>query len=222
MIKTFGLLDKRSDITQDQFHAHWRGPHAVDAVKLVPVMQRYVQNHKAARDYPGFDAPCDGSPEVWLEDMNAAATLGTMPEYLTGAFIDEPHFMRQRSGGVIVQEQVTREAPIEKDAMLTKVLFFIKRSAAFSHDAFVAQWLAREDPLFTGGDHLLRWVRSPRFAGAYPEGGSAYDGVEELWWADDAAYEQDAAALPDPATDRLVDRSATRAMFVDENRVVWD
>ena len=219
MIKTFGILDKRADITQKQFHAHWRGPHAEHAVKLVPVMQRYCQNHKAAKAYPGFKAPCDGCPEVWLEDLEAAAWLGKMPEYLTGAFIDEPNFMRQRSGGVLVWEDVAIEGPeIGKKDKLVKVLFFLKRSPALSHASFVEQWLAQDKPLLVGGDHLQRWVRSPIVEEAYEQTEAAYDGVEELWWATQADQKKDAkGAVPSG----LVDVEGTRAMFVDENRVVW-
>ncbi|MDX1580757.1 MAG: EthD domain-containing protein, partial [Alphaproteobacteria bacterium] len=111
MIKTFGLLDRRDDITKAQFHEHWAGIHAEHAVKLVPVMQRYVQNHCADENVPGFEPPCDGAPEVWLKDLDGAARLGTMPEYLNGAYIDEPLFMRKRSGGVLVSEEVIIEGP---------------------------------------------------------------------------------------------------------------
>jgi hypothetical protein len=219
MIKTFGLLDKRHDISQEQFHAHWRGPHAVHAVKLVPVMQRYCQNHKAGKDYPGFDAPCDGAPEVWLEDLDASATLGTMPEYITGAYIDEPNFMRQRSGGVLVYEEIAIEGPkVGKDDKLVKVLFFLKRSPTLSHGSFVEQWLAQENPLLVGGKNLQRWVRSPIVEEAYAGREARYDGVEELWWASEADYKKDAKGA---AASILVDADSTTAMFVDENRVVW-
>ncbi|MDA0339279.1 MAG: EthD domain-containing protein [Proteobacteria bacterium] len=222
MIKMFGMLDKRSDISQEQFHAHWRGPHAVHAVKLVPVMKQYCQNHKTARDYPGFDKPCDGSPEVWVDDLDASAWMGRMPEYMTGAFIDEPNFMRERSGGVMVSEHIALEnTGIGKDDQLTKVLFFIKRSPSLSHRSFVEQWLARETPLLVGGANLSRWVRSPILEEAYANGEAKYDGVEELWWSDDSAHQKDALETPAADALRLVDLDATTAMFVDENRVVW-
>ncbi|MGE0666003.1 MAG: EthD domain-containing protein [Sphingomonadales bacterium] len=223
MIKTFGMLHKRGDITQEQFHAHWRGPHADHAVKLVPVMRRYVQNHRAATAYPGFQPPSDGCPEVWLEDLAAARRLTTMPEYMTGAFIDEPAFMRVRSEGVLVYEKVMIEGPkLARDARPVKALFFLKRNPGVSRAAFEEFWLERETPVFTGGEHLQRWVKSRPVGEAYVGAEPMYDGVEELWWADKAAHEKDAAAYADRTVDNFIDRSATRAMFVDENRVVWE
>jgi hypothetical protein len=223
MIKSFGMLHKRSDISQDQFHAHWRGPHAEHAVKLVPVMRRYVQNHRAARPYPGFQPPSDGCPEVWLEDLGSAFRLTTMPEYMTGAFIDEPAFMRVRSEGVLVKETVVVAGPaLARHAAPVKALFFLKRAPGLSRATFEAAWRNREAPLLVGGDSAQRWVKSFLVEEAYAASEPLYDGVEELWWPDQAAHDRDAAAATDRSADKIVDRAATRAMFVDENRVVWD
>ena len=224
MIKTFGMLHKRGDISQDQFHAHWRGPHADHAVKLVPIMRRYVQNHRAPRPYPGFEPPADGCPEVWLDSLETARILTTMPEYMTGAFIDEPAFMRVRSEGVLVQEKIMLEGPkLARDARPVKALFFLKRGAGISRKAFEEFWLGRDAPLLVGGKQAIRWVKSTLVPDAYVDQEALYDGVEELWWTDTAAQEQDmAAATTDLVTEKFVDRSASRAMFVDENRVVWE
>lgn len=223
MIKTFGMLHKRGDISQEQFHAHWRGPHADHAVKLVPVMRRYVQNHRAAKAYPGFQPPSDGCPEVWLDSLESARRLTTMPEYMTGAFIDEPAFMRVRSDGVLVHEKVMIEGPkLARDARPVKVLFFLKRNPRVSRAAFEEFWLGRDAPVFSGGKNLQRWVKSPVVGEAYAGTEPLYDGVEELWWAGSAAQEQDASAPADRTVENFIDRTATRAMFVDENRVVWE
>ncbi|MFN3233573.1 MAG: EthD domain-containing protein [Alphaproteobacteria bacterium] len=223
MIKVFGMLHKRSDITQEQFHAHWAGPHAVEALKLTAVMKRYVQNHKAAEPFPGFEPPCDGSPECWMDDLDSAGQLNAVPEYLTGAYPDEPRFMRERSAGIMVTEQVEIEGPpIAKDDELVKVLAFYRRDPELSHQAFVEQWLAHKTPLITGGSELARWVRSPAAAEAYVDSDPMFDGAEELWWSDKDAYAKDAdggMARSDLA--HLLDLDATKVMFVDENRVHW-
>ena len=223
MIKVFGMLNKRSNISQSQFHKHWSGPHAVHALTLVPVMRRYVQNHKSAKAYPGFDAPCDGSPEVWLQDTDAARLLNTMPEYMNGAYIDEPAFMRERSAGIMACEHVIIEGdPVAETDKLVKVLFFVKRNPALTPEQFHDQWLALDGPLFSKGENLRRFVRSPTLASAYADGDALYDGAEELWWDTEAAFNKDKRGAPKKA-DRanLLDVKATHAMFVDENRVFW-
>lgn len=224
MIKSFGMLHKRGDISQEQFHAHWRGPHAEHAVKLVPIMRRYVQNHRAPAPYPGYAPPADGCPEVWLDSLETAKILTTMPEYMTGAFIDEPAFMRVRSDGVLVRETVVNEGPkLGRQDRPVKALFFLKRGAAVSQRAFEDFWLNRDTPLLAGGAHVQRWVKSTLVPQAYAGADALYDGVEELWWPDQAAHDRDAAAAAlSLQLDKHVDRGATRVMFVDENRVVWD
>jgi hypothetical protein len=224
VIKSYGLLHKRGDISQKKFHTHWKGPHAVHALTLVPVMRRYVQNHKAAKKYPGMEPPCDGAPEVWLLSIEEAAILGTMPEYINGAYIDEPNFMRVRSGGVMVREHVMIEGPpIGKKDRLTKVLYFLKRNPALSAEQFREQWMAHAGPLFVNQDHVRRYVKSPTLAQSYVHGDATYDGVEEVWWDTEAAFNKDKRGGGVDGEDQqlLLDTRATTAMFVDENRVFW-
>ena len=223
MIKSFGLLHKRDDISQKKFHAHWKNPHADHALKLVPVLRRYVQNHKAAKPYPGMKPPCDGAPEVWLSSMEASATLTTMPEYLDGAYIDEPQFMKVRSGGVLVSEQVIVEGdPIGKKEKLVKVLYFLKRNPALNAEQFREQWMAHDGPLFVNQDNVRRYVKSPTLPETFVDGNATFDGVEELWWNSDAAFKRDKKGGANKADlALLLDLDGSRAMFVDENRVFW-
>ena len=224
MIKVFGLLHKRSDISQTKFHSHWKGPHAVHAIKLVPVMRRYVQNHKATTAYPGMEPPCDGSPEVWLQSLEGGGTLNTMPDYINGAFIDEPNFMRVRSSGIAVSENIIIEGPpIGKKDKLTKVLYFLKRNPALTSEQFREQWLAHEGALLVGQNNLRRFVRSPTLPETYVDGDAPYDGVEEVWWNNKADFDKDkkSGGAHKAELRLLLDTKATTAMFVDENRVVW-
>jgi hypothetical protein len=79
----------------------------------------------------------------------------------------------------------------------------------------------RAAPLLAGGRHLIRWVKSTPVAEAYMVQEPMYDGVEELWWADATAQEKDLAPA-DRLAETFIDTAATHAMFVDENRVVWE
>lgn len=222
-VKSFGMLHKRADISQEQFHAHWRGPHAVHAVKLRPRMRRYVQNHNAATPVSGFKPPADGCPEVWLDSLEDAVLLTQMPEYLEGAYIDEPNFMRVRSSGVAVTETVIKEGPkIKKDEALLKVLFFLKRNPMLTAEQFHEAWMSEETPLLKSAKHLLRFVKSPTVPETFVDGDAMYDGVEELWWKNEAAFKKDSRpSLSEAEREALLDMNATTAMLVDENRVVW-
>ncbi len=222
-IKSFGMLHKRTDISQEQFHAHWRGPHAVHAVKLRPRMRRYVQNHKSGTPLSGFSPPADGCPEVWLDSLEDAVLLTQMPEYLEGAYIDEPNFMRIRSHGVAVTESVVKEGPkVKKGDTPLKVLFFLRRNPMLTAEQFRESWMSTDAPLLKGSKHLLRFVKSPTLPDTFVDGEAMYDGVEELWWKNDAAFKKDSRpALSKAERAALLDLDATTGMFVDENRVVW-
>jgi uncharacterized protein (TIGR02118 family) len=69
MIKVIVLLQKRADLSREQFTQHWREVHGPIAQRL-PGLRRYVQNHLA-----GDNAAADGVAELWFDssdDMQAA------------------------------------------------------------------------------------------------------------------------------------------------------
>ena len=54
-------------------------------------------------------------------------------------------------------------------------------------------------------------------------GEATYDGVEEVWWDSEAAFNKDHKGIKARTAElqTLLDTKATTAMFVDENRVLW-
>jgi hypothetical protein len=99
MLKLYGLLTRRGDLDLEAFRAHWRGPHRDLALRLVApgIMRGYVQNHRVDRPLTDATTPADGCPELWVDDLAAVQRLGTCPEYLEGAYLDEPNFMDGRA-----------------------------------------------------------------------------------------------------------------------------
>ncbi len=83
MIKTIGLLTRKSDWTHEQFMKHWVGIHAPLAHK-VPGLRRYVQNHiKGERTRADIEATAveiDGIAELWFDDQAALETASRTPE----------------------------------------------------------------------------------------------------------------------------------------------
>jgi len=83
MIKTIGLLTRKSGWTHDQFMKHWVGTHAPLAHK-VPGLRRYVQNHiSGERTRPDIEATnveIDGVAELWFDDQAALETASRTPE----------------------------------------------------------------------------------------------------------------------------------------------
>jgi len=70
MIKTIGLLARKSGWTHAQFMKHWIETHAPLAL-AVPGLRRYVQNHigdeRTRADIPALTLDIDGIAELWFD-----------------------------------------------------------------------------------------------------------------------------------------------------------
>jgi uncharacterized protein (TIGR02118 family) len=83
MIKTVGLLTRKSGFTHEQFVKHWIEIHAPLARK-VPGLRRYVQNHilgeRTRADIEATAVEIDGIAELWFDDQAALETASRTPE----------------------------------------------------------------------------------------------------------------------------------------------
>jgi len=83
MIKTVGLLTRKSGATHEQFMKHWVEVHAPLAHK-VPGLRRYVQNHIVGErrrvDIEETPVEIDGIAELWFDDPAALEAASRTPE----------------------------------------------------------------------------------------------------------------------------------------------
>lgn len=83
MIKTVGLLSRKTGWTHEQFVAHWVDVHAPLA-HAVPGLRRYVQNHirgeRRRADIETTDVEIDGIAELWFDDQTAFEAAAKSPE----------------------------------------------------------------------------------------------------------------------------------------------
>jgi uncharacterized protein (TIGR02118 family) len=83
MIKTVGLLTRKSSFTHEQFVKHWLEIHASLARK-VPGLRRYVQNHilseRTRADIEATAVEIDGIAELWFDNQAALETASRTPE----------------------------------------------------------------------------------------------------------------------------------------------
>ncbi|MGB4347790.1 MAG: EthD family reductase [Burkholderiaceae bacterium] len=101
--KRIGFVNKRPDLTLEQFVAHWTGVHAV-LCQRIPRLRRYAINviDRAANPH----MPFDGFSELWfdsVEDHDAAfaspqgvellADAKNFTEKLTGVLVREERFI---------------------------------------------------------------------------------------------------------------------------------
>ncbi len=92
MTKVLILIQKRSDLSTDEFRRYWRETHAPIAAKM-PGLRKYIQDH-VIPDPTQDDLPCDGIAELWfdspgefqaaLASFEGQATLADIPNFLDG------------------------------------------------------------------------------------------------------------------------------------------
>ncbi len=100
-----------------------------------------------------------------------------------------------------------------------KVITLLKRRPELSVEAFQEHWRQRQGPLLAKIPGLERYVQSHALLQGYRKGELLFDGISELWFADEAAFEaaQRSPAWSDAAqdADAFLDSSRTVVMPVD-------
>ena len=229
MLKSFALLPKKPGISDEQFHRHWREVHAPLALRI-PSLRRYVQSHRLPQQIPGFSTtPYEGIAEVWFDDLETTLRLRESPEYLEGAFRDEPNFIDTAGlTRLVTRENVVVAGPaMAKDTRCVKGLFLVKCKPGMSVTEFQDYWRTRHAPLVPRTPHLLRYVQCHVLPDMYEtETPPAYDGVAELWWPDLAKF-QESWASPELQVEQLtdarnfIDGKGSVALLAEEVRVIW-
>jgi uncharacterized protein (TIGR02118 family) len=228
MIKVFALIPKKPDISNEQFHRHWREVHAPLALRI-KTLQRYVQSHRLPQPISGFTAaPYEGVAEVWFDAVETATGLRTNPDYLNGAYKDEPNFIDTAGlTFMLTRENVVVAGPaFAKDTPAVKGVFLVKRKPGLSVAEFQDYWRSKHAPLVPRTPHLLRYVQCHVLSETYEsDTPPAYDGVAELWWPNLEKF-QESWASPELQVEQLNDArnfvgSGSTAFLAEEFRVIW-
>jgi uncharacterized protein (TIGR02118 family) len=83
MIKSVGLLTRKTGLSHEDFVKHWFEIHAPLA-HAVPGVRRYVQSHildeRTRPDIPTTEVEIDGIAELWYDDRAAMERANATPE----------------------------------------------------------------------------------------------------------------------------------------------
>ena len=226
-IKLFGFLPRRPDVSEADFHEHWRTVHREHALRITSI-RRYVQLHRTAQHLPGF-APSiyDGVPEVWFDDFDAVAGLAQDPNYTEYAAQDEPTFIDMaRMASVPTTEEIRLPGPpVRPDTARVKGLLLVRKRDDIELDEFTTWWRVRFSPLIADTvPGLTRHVQCLAVPAAYVGGSPAYDGVAEMWWADTGGLDEAAKGFEELARrleDSPADLARTVSLVGSELVVVW-
>ena len=106
MIKLIILLNKRSDITQQQFLSHWRDTHKPIVTQL-PGLRRYVQSRPCQANLP-FPSAFDGVAELWFDSVEAMEQAMSSPQEKV-AKEDAHKFINLDTSSMLVVSELTPE-----------------------------------------------------------------------------------------------------------------
>ena len=175
MSKNIALLPRRSGLSRAQFRDYYESRHAPLAIGYFP-FTRYVRNHLADAEEPGFDT----ISEFWSEDL---ARLAALMETDVGALMraDEERFMERpqiRSGAA--EEYLLAGAPrTAESAALGKYAWLLHLSPGTTAAAVVTELTAwaqrRDDPTAAGCTRVTLDLVRP-WGAAFP-----FDAVLWLW-----------------------------------------
>ena len=225
MIKLIAFIPKRSDITIERFHIHWRAPHG-EMAKGIVLFNRYVQGHRVASLDPGLGpTEYEGTAEIWFDDLQAALRQGQDPVYAEHVGPDEANFIDlNRLAYLYTREEiVVDDGPVGRDDGGVKLVQGVRRAPEIGPEEFGARW-SEEEPGLASRLGAVRHVRSVALPYHYENDTNVFDGVREMRWTDIAAYERarsDEAAWAELITPGVLDPAATSSMLVEEFRLIW-
>jgi hypothetical protein len=229
VIKVIVAIPKRPDISDAQFHAHWKGPHAALALNI-RAMRRYVQAHRIPSSGLQFPTgPYSGFAEVWLDDLPTALGLGNDPDYQRYLVPDEPHFCDVKGLHFMFTEEeevVSHSPPMLQVDHCFKIMQFVRRPAGMSSQSFRKTWgRHREEEANVRAMRAIRHVRCRVAVGTQPPSGSGYDAVRELWWPSAESFDnarlQNYGAWEHLMNSGVEDVTATLVITVEEIRFLW-
>jgi hypothetical protein len=237
-VKVFAFLPRRSDLTSEEFHAHWRHPHGTLA-KRIDTFTAYHQAHRVkVEGVSGLGSPHEGAAEMWFASLENAGALAENEIYADEVVPDEENFIDLGPDAfrVLTRERPIAERGFDRERRGVKLLQCLRRRGDLDPAEFKARLAA------AGGEEELgvalgasRQVLCLALEETYGEEFVPYDGhmhrwqtvdpydaIRELWWPDREAVRAAAASAAWGAlfSSELVDGGASAAFLAEEHIVL--
>jgi uncharacterized protein (TIGR02118 family) len=188
MIKFFGLIPRRPDISSDEFHDHYRHPHGTLG-KEIPAFRGYVQSHQIGTDLLGENQTVfEAVAEVWFDNERDAVGLADDPHYLKHLQPDELNFVdMDKLKWLYTTEDVVLSGPDPRSpAPLAHSLLqgmHLERPVTVKLLHFDVDGDAAEDRADLANRlGAVRHVRCLPHAAIHADEAPAFAEVHELWW----------------------------------------
>ncbi len=232
-VKVFCFFARRPDLTEQQFHDHWRHPHGTMAKRITSV-RRYVQAH-AVGDQPTSSSGHDGVAELWFDDIQTANTLNEDADYADYCGKDEWNFMDL---GPRAFRVLTRCEPLfgtpTFDGESVKIMLLIRLADRATGDDVITELASDAHIDSAKASGATAGVLNPALPESYvdalpPEGTlhhwlslEPFDLVYELWWPDRAAADRalDGSTVSDLMTAPGIDTENSRVLLTHDEVVI--
>lgn len=103
MIKRVSFIRRKSGMSQEDFFAHWTGPHA-DIVRQMPGVLGL--RFGRVQSWNPAEAGWDGVGEVWFESVESAAKAFATEPYANALVEDRKKFMGEAQSCFVVEHTV--------------------------------------------------------------------------------------------------------------------
>ncbi|MBW8705704.1 hypothetical protein MBT84_39460 [Streptomyces sp. MBT84] len=211
-VKMYGFPTRKPGISGEEFHDHWRHPHATLSIRI-PTITAYTQCHRIDTALLGTQQQrVDGIAEVWFANAADAAGMPNRPEYRDIVKPDEPNFTDTSTllFAYVRDEVLSPGAPAggstdEADRAWTPDRGVTTKLMIVTEAGGNENWAAERDLALGRSIGALRHVRAWPANELYEASSPLVIGVHELWWPTVSDFERGIARNP-AAFDELVDR----------------
>ncbi len=199
MIKFFGLIPRRPDISSSEFHDHYRHPHGTLG-RQIATFRQYVQSHQIHTDRLGDGQEVfEAVAEVWFDTVSDAVGLADDPHYIEHVQPDEPNFVdMEKLKWLYTTEEVLISGPDVRSADAAQrglQSFHLQRATSiklmqFREESSDVLRPAEEDAALGARLGAIRHVRCRPQRDIHAEEPPAFAEVQELWWPTVWAFEE--------------------------------
>lgn len=189
MVVRMGILQKKKNITIEEFHNYWVEKHGSIASQI-PRLRKYHQNHVTSSEQLGIDytrgsQAVDGFSQLWFDDL--ASMKHSFNSDITKVLSkDEEQFIGKMQL-IIVEQNVV--IPVSNDESLLKRMSLLKRRPDVDIEVFKSEWAEVHAELLKAMPDVKGYTQNlviDRNINRSPAGYEdvPIDGVVELWFED--------------------------------------
>jgi uncharacterized protein (TIGR02118 family) len=202
MIKFFGLIPRRPDISSDEFHDHYRHPHGTLG-RQISTFREYVQSHQIHTDRLGDGQEMyEAVAEVWFDTVADAVGLADHPHYIEHVQPDEPNFVDMDNlKWLYTTEEVLISGPdVHSPDAAARGLqrFHLERATSIKlihfRETENVDRSAEDDRALGASLGAIRHVRCRPQVEIHADEPPAFSEVQELWWPTVWAFEEATAS----------------------------